>query len=86
MTPFNPPTYVAKLSTLTDSVPDYHAPEVLIFYAPRVTAPLVPEQGPDLVNNATFTTLFSLLSGASVASRFNCYAFLKTGLPQSFLY
>ena len=53
---------MAQLSAFTDSVPDDHAPEVLVAYAQRVTAPLLPEQGPDLVSSvvpmddATFTT------------------------------
>lgn len=39
----NAPTHVAKLSAFTGSVSDYHAHEVLLPYALRVTAPLVPE-------------------------------------------
>ena len=61
-------------------------------YATRATAPLLPEQGPDLVSgvvtmdDATFTTLLSLSSGATATSRFNCRALIDTGSPQSFIH
>ena len=48
--PSNTGTHLAQLSAFTDSVPDDHAPEVLLAYAQRPTAPLLPEQGPDLVS------------------------------------
>jgi len=60
--PLNTPTHMAQLSAITDLVCDDHAPEVQLAYAPSVTAPLLPEQGPDLVSGvvtmeyATFTT------------------------------
>ena len=81
------PTHSAQFSAFTGSVPHDHAPEVLLAYAQRATAPLLPEQGPDLVSgvvtmdDATFTTLLSLSSGASATSRFNCRALLDIGSP-----
>ena len=88
----NTATHLAQLSAFTDSVPDDHAREVLLAYAQRVTAPPIPEQRPDLVSgvvtmdDATFTTLLSLSSGASATSRFNCRALYNTGSPQSFIH
>ena len=85
-------TQTATLSVFTDSVPDDHAPEVLLAEEQGVDAPLIPEQGPDLISSvvtmddATFTTLLSLHSGASTTSRFNCRALLDTGSPQSFIH
>ena len=38
------------------------------------------------MDDATFTTLLSLSSGASATSRFNCRALLDTGSPQSFIH
>ena len=54
---------MAQLSEFTDSLPDDHVPEVLLAYAPRGIAPLLPEQGFYLVSgvvtmdDATFTIL-----------------------------
>ena len=85
-------TQLTALSAFTYSVPDDHAPEVLLVQEPRIDAPLVPEQGPDLIggvvtmDDATFTTLLSLHSGVSTTSRFNCRALLDTGFPQSFIH
>ena len=62
---------MAQLSAFIYLVSDDHAPEVPLTYAPHLTAPPLPEQGPDLVkgvvtmDDAIFTTLLSLLSGAS---------------------
>ena len=90
--PLNTATYLTQLSAFTDSVPDDHAPEVLLAYAQRTTAPPLPEQSPDLVScvvamdDATFTTLLSLSSEASASSRFNCRALLDTGSPPSFIH
>ena len=73
-------------------MPDDHAPEVLLAQEQRIDAPLMPEQGPDLIggvvsmDDATFTTLLSLSSGVSATSRFNCRALLDTGSPQSFIH
>ena len=59
--------------------------------APRIDAPLLPEQGPDLMSgvvtmdDATYTTLLSLHSGVSTTSRFNWRALLDTGSPRSFI-
>ena len=84
-------TQTATLSAFTDSVPDDHAPEVLSAQEQRIDAPLIPEQGPDLISGvvtmdgATFTTLLSLHSGVSTTSRF-CRALLDTGSPQSFIH
>ena len=75
----------ATLSAFTDSVPDDHAPEVLLAQEQRIDAPLKAEQGPDLIggvvtmDDTTFTTLLSLHSGVSTMSRFNCRALLDTG-------
>ena len=85
-------TQTATLSAFTDSVPDDHAPEVLLAQEQRIDAPLIPEQGPDLItgvvtmDDATFTTLLSLHSGVSTTSRFNWRALLDTGSPQSFIH
>ena len=60
-------TQTATLSAFTDSVPDDHAPEVLLAQEQRIDAPLIPEQGPDMIGgvvtmeDATFTTLLSLV-------------------------
>ena len=91
----NPPstnTQTATLSAFTDSVPDDHAPEVILAQEQRMDAPLIPEQSPDLIggvvtiDDATFTTLLSLHSGVSTTSRFNCRALVDTGSPQSFIH
>ena len=85
-------TQSATLSAFTDSVPDDHAPEVLLAQEQRIDAPLIPEQGPDLISgvvtmdDVTFTTLLSLHSGVSTTSRFNCRALLDTGSLQSFIH
>ena len=85
-------TQMAALSAFTCSVPDDHAPEVLLAQEQHIDAPLIPEQGPDLISDvvpmddATFTTLLSLHSGVSTTSRFNCRALLDTGSPQSFIH
>ena len=82
----------AILSALIDSVPDDHAPEVLLTYSPHIDKALIPEQGPDLVSGTvtidddTFTTLPSQTSGASAISPFRCRALLDTGSPQSFIH
>ena len=85
-------TQTATLSAFTNSVPDDHASEVRLAQEQRIDAPLIPEQGPDLIgdvvtmDDATFTTSLSLHSGASTTSRFNCRALLDTGSPQSFIH
>ena len=85
-------TQLTTLSAFAYSVPDNHAPEVLLAQEPRIDAPLILEQGPDLISgvvtmdDATFTTLLSLHSGVSTTSRFNCRALLDTGSPQSFIH
>ena len=85
-------TQMTALSAFTYLVPDDHAPEVLLAQEPRIDAPLIPEQGPDLISgvvlmdDATFTALLSLHSGVSTTSRFNCRALLDTGSPQSFIH
>ena len=85
-------TQSAMLFASIASVPDDHAPEVLLAQEQRFDAPLIPEQGPDLIggvvpmDDATFTTLLSLHSGVSATSRFNCRALLDTGPPQSFIH
>ena len=64
------PPHNAILSALMDSVPDDHAPGVLWTNTARNDEPFISEQGPDLISgvvtmdNATFTTLPSLASGA----------------------
>ena len=85
-------TQSAMLFAFTTLVPDDHAPELLLAQERRIDAPLIPEQGPDLIggvvtmNDATFTTLLSLHSGVSATSRFNCRALLGAGSPQSFIH
>ena len=85
-------TQTATLSAFTDSVPDDHAPEVLLAEEQRIDASFIPEQGPDLISgvvtmdDATFTTLLSLHSGVFTTSRFNCRALLDTKSPQSFIH
>ena len=85
-------TQMTALSAYTYSVPDDHAPEVLLAQGPRIDASLIPEQGPDLISgvvtmdDATFTTLLSLHSGVSTTSRLHCRALLDTGYPQSFVH
>ena len=57
-----------------------------------MTAPPLREQGLDLVSgvvtmdDATFTILLSVSSGASATSRFHCRALLDTGSPQPFIH
>ena len=76
----------AAPSTSTDSVPDDHASEVLLAHEQRDDAPLMPEQGPDLIggiitmDDVTFTTLLTLHSGVSATSRFDCRAILDSYL------
>ena len=54
-------------------MPDDHAPEVLLAQEQRADAPLLPEQGSDLMggivtmDDATFATLLTLYSGVSGA-------------------
>ena len=85
-------TQTATLSAFTDSVPDDHAPEVLLAQEQRIDAPLIPQQGPDLISGVvttdgpTFTTSLSLHSGVFTTSRFNCRALLDTGSSQSFIH
>ena len=80
------------LSALIGSVPDDHAPEVLLAYGSHTDKASIPEQGPDLISGIvtidddTFTTLPSLTSGASATSPFRCRALLDTGSPQSFIH
>ena len=82
----------AALSAFTESVPDDHAPEVRLAQEQRADAPLLPEQGADMIggivtmDDATFTTLLTLHSGVSATSRFDCRALLDTGSPQSFIH
>ena len=74
------------LSAFTDSVPDNHAPEVLLAHEQRDDAPLMPEQGPDMIggivtmDDATFITLLTLHSGVFATSRFDCRAILDSYL------
>ena len=92
MAPVTEPPHNAILSALMDSVPGDHAPEVLSTNTARTDKPLISEQGPDLIsgvvtmNDATFTTLPSLTSGAWATSQFPCRALLDTGSPQSFIH
>ena len=85
-TPLPANAQTAAFSAFTDSVPDVHVPEVLLAHEQRDDAPLMPEQGPDLIggivtmDNATFTTLLTLQSGVSATSRFDCRAILDSYL------
>ena len=91
-TPLPANAQTAALSAFTDSVPDDHAPEVLLAQEQRADAPLLPEQGPGLIggivtmDDATFTTLSTVHSGVSATSRFDCRALLDTRSPQSFIH
>ena len=91
-TPLPANAQTAALSAFTESVPDDHAPEVRLAQEQRADAPLLPEQGPDLIggivttDDTPFTTLLTLHSGVSVTSRFDCRALLDTGSPQSFIH
>ena len=91
-TPLPANAQTAALSAFTESVPDDHAPEVLLAQEQRADAPPLPEQGPDLLggivtkDDATFTTLLTLHSGVSATSRFDCRALVDTGSPQSFIH
>ena len=82
----------AILSAFMGSVPDDHAPGVLLTNTTRTDKPFISEQGPDLISgivamdNVTFTTLPSLTSGAFATSQLRCRALLDTGSPQSFIY
>ena len=71
------------LSAFTDSMPDDHAPEVLLAQEQRIDAS---HSGVVTMDDATFTTLLSLHGGVSTTSRFNCRALLETGSPQSFIH
>ena len=85
-------TQITALSAFTYSVPDDHVPEVLLAQEPRIDAPLIPGQGPDLISgvvtmdDVTFTALLSLHSGVSTTSRFHFRALLDTGSPQPFIH
>ena len=85
-------TQTTALSAYTFPVPDDHTPVVLLAHGPRIDAPLIPEQGSELISgivtmdDATFTTLLSLHSRVSTTSRFNCRALLDTGSPKSFIH
>ena len=65
--------------------------KVLLAHTKRANAPLLPEQGPDLISgavtmdDATLTTFLSLARRTSTKSRFNCRALLNTGSSQSFI-
>ena len=85
-TPLPAKAQPAALSAFTESVPDDHAPEVLLAQEQRADAPLMPEQGLDLIvgivtmDDATFTTLLTLHSGVFATSRFDCRAILDSYL------
>ena len=78
---------------LMDSMPDDHAPGVLLTNTIRSDEPFISEQGPDLIsgvvtlNDVELATLPSLTSGgASATSQFHCRALLDTKSPQSFIH
>ena len=83
---------MTALSAYTCPVPDDHTPEILLAHGQRIDAPIIPEQGPELISgvvtmdDATFTTLLSLHCGVSTTSRFNCRALLDAESPQSFIH
>ena len=85
-TPLPANAQTAAFSAFTESVPDDHAPEVLLAQEQRADAPLMPEQGPDLIggivtmDDATFTTLLTLHSGVFATSRFDGRAILDSYL------
>lgn len=90
--PFNTSDHITQISAFTDSVPDDHAPEVLLAHDQRVNAHFVPEQGPKLtngtftLNDETFMTLLSLSRRISVSCRLNCRAVIDKGPPCSFFH
>ena len=63
--------------------------KVVLTHTKRVEAPLLLEQGPDLISgavimdDATFTIFLSLARGTSAMSRFNCRALLDKGSSRS---
>ena len=77
------------LSDFMDSMPDDHAPEVLLTNTTRTDEPFISEQGPDLISgvvtmdDVTFTTLPSLTSGASATSQLRCHTLLDSGSLQA---
>ena len=85
-TPLPANAQTAALSAFTESVPDDHAPEVLLAQEQRADAPFMTEQGPDLIggivtmDDATFTTLLTLHSGVFATSRSDCRAILDSYL------
>ena len=70
----------AILSALRGSVPDDHAPEVLLTHGSDLISDIV------TIDDDTFTTIPSLTSGASATSPFRCRALLDTGSTQSFIH
>ena len=90
-TPLPANAQTAALSAFTDSVPDDHASEVLLAHEQHDDAPLMPEQGPDLIggivtmDDATFTTLLTLHGGLSATSRFDCRAILDSYFAAGFI-
>ena len=86
-TPLPANAQTAALSAFTESVPDDHAPEVLLAEEQRDDATLSDLIGGLVtMDDATFTTLLTLHSGVSAISRFDCRALLDTGSPQSFIH
>ena len=66
-------------------------PQRYVWPTHNALMPRMPKQGPDLISDvvtiddATFATLLSLISGVSELSRFDCRALLDTRLHQSFI-
>ena len=90
--PVTEPPHNAILSALMDSIPDGHAPEVLLANTTPTDKSFISEHGPNSISgvvtmdDATFTTLPSLTSGALATSQFPCHALLDTRSPQSYIH
>lgn len=73
--PLTTTTGTAQLSSFTDTLSKGHVPKVLLAHDQHANVPLMPEQDPDLICSV-ITTLLSLSTGVSAASRFSCCALL----------
>lgn len=90
--PVNATTHKAKPSVFTDSIPNDHAPEVLLAHDQRANAILVPEQVPDLTSaivmivDPQFNATTFTLAGASATSWSNGRSFINSGSSDSFIH
>lgn len=90
--PVNATTHKAKPSVFTDSIPNDHAPEVLLAHDQRANAILVLEQVPDLTSaivmivDPQFNATTFTLAGASATSWSNGRSFINSGLSDSLIH